>query len=161
MIKALLHNYAANLNYAHRLVADLPADKWAVQPAPKTNHAAWVIGHLAASADFTVHLIDGRAPSAPKDWEQLFGWSSAPQSDPKLYPAGATLLKAMDDYHAQVAAALPKLAPSAFEKPFPIESMLKFVPTVGDGLVFMLLSHENIHLGQLSAWRRVQGLPSV
>ena len=36
-----------------------------------------------------------------------------------------------------------------------------FWPTLGDGLVWMIASHENIHLGQLSAWRRVQGLPSV
>lgn len=160
MIRHLLHIYAQNLDYAKRLTKDLPAEKWAFQPAPKTNHAAWVIGHLAASADLTLTFV-GQPSTAPKDWEKLFGWNSSPSPDAKLYPAGATLIKALEDYHAQVAAAVQKVPAADFAKPFPIEAWRSFAPTIGDAFFIMLGSHENIHLGQLSAWRRVQGLPSV
>lgn len=156
----LLHNWNLSLNYAKRLTADIPDNKMAYQPAPKTNHAAWVIGHLACSGDFMGSMIGAKA-ACPKEWESLFGWSSAPTADAKLYPAKATLLKALVDSHALVAEAIKKVPLSDFTKPFPVEDMRGFVPTLGDGIVFMLASHENIHLGQLSAWRRVQGLPSV
>lgn len=36
---------------AKRLVADISADKMAVQPAREMNHAAWVLEHLAYTAD--------------------------------------------------------------------------------------------------------------
>lgn len=47
MIGPLLHAWNLNLGYAKRLVADIPDDKMAIQPAPGINHAAWVLGHLA------------------------------------------------------------------------------------------------------------------
>jgi hypothetical protein len=37
----------------------------------------------------------------------------------------------------------------------------EIMPTVGIALPYLLLVHENQHLGQLSAWRRVLGLPAV
>ena len=36
-----------------------------------------------------------------------------------------------------------------------------FLPTLGDSFVFVMAAHENMHLGQLSAWRRVQGMGRV
>ncbi|MFM7242970.1 MAG: hypothetical protein ACKO40_02175 [Planctomycetaceae bacterium] len=32
---------------------------------------------------------------------------------------------------------------------------------VGDCFVFVMAAHENMHLGQLSAWRRVQGMGRI
>jgi hypothetical protein len=32
---------------------------------------------------------------------------------------------------------------------------------MGDCFVFVMAAHENMHLGQLSAWRRVQGMARV
>src|SRR5690349_12809770 len=101
MIKPLLHTWNLNLDYAKRLVADLGPDKWAYQPAPKTNHAAWVIGHLAASADLAGTLIGLSNPS-PKEWEELYGWDSSPKPDAKLYAPRAALVKALEDGHARI-----------------------------------------------------------
>ena len=63
----------------------------AYQPAPKTNHAAWVIGHLAQSCDFLGQLLAVK-PLAPADWDGLFGMSSAPKPDAKLYPSKSSAL---------------------------------------------------------------------
>ena len=35
------------------------------------------------------------------------------------------------------------------------------LPTLADSTLFMAISHEAMHLGQLAAWRRGQGLPSA
>jgi len=42
-----------------------------------------------------------------------------------------------------------------------LERWQQFMPTAGIALPYLMLVHENTHFGQLSAWRRVQGLPSV
>ena len=42
-----------------------------------------------------------------------------------------------------------------------MEDIRGFLPTLGDCFVFVMAAHENMHLGQLSAWRRVQGLGRV
>ena len=44
-----------------KLVADLSDDQLAIQPAPKMNHAAWVLGHLLV-VDFGFRkLVTGEA----------------------------------------------------------------------------------------------------
>jgi hypothetical protein len=35
------------------------------------------------------------------------------------------------------------------------------LPALGDCAVFVMAAHENMHLGQVSAWRRVQGMGRV
>lgn len=160
MLAPLFHTWNLNLDYAKRLIADVPDAKMTFQPAPKTNHAAWVIGHLACSCDFMSSMIGGKIV-APKEWETLFGWESAPTADPKRYPSKAELWKALEAGHVSLADAVKKVPAADWAKPFPLEAMRGFTPTLGDGIVFILAAHENVHLGQLSAWRRVQGLPSV
>lgn len=46
-------------------------------------------------------------------------------------------------------------------QPTPLEAVRGFLPTLGESFVFVMAAHENVHLGQLSAWRRVQGMARV
>jgi hypothetical protein len=57
MTDPLLHTWTLNLGYAKRLVADIPDDTMALQPAPGMNHAAWVLGHLACTADMLGDML--------------------------------------------------------------------------------------------------------
>ena len=43
----------------------------------------------------------------------------------------------------------------------PFDSMAETLPTLADLLSYLLSTHEAMHLGQLSAWRRQLGLPAV
>lgn len=36
-----------------------------------------------------------------------------------------------------------------------------FLPALGDCVVFVMAAHENMHLAQVSAWGRVQGMGRV
>jgi hypothetical protein len=160
MIDPLLHAWNLNLDYAKRLVADIPDDMMAVQPAPDMNHAAWVLGHLACTADMLGAMI-GAKPVCPADWAARFDWNSSPSSDASQYPSKATLLKALEDAHAGIAASLPAVPESRWSESTPLEAVRGFLPTLGDCFVFVMAAHENMHLGQLSAWRRVQGMGRV
>ncbi len=160
MIGPLLHTWNLNLGYAKRLVADIPDDTMALQPAPGMNHAAWVLGHLACTADMLGAMI-GVKPTCPADWATRFDWNSSPSSDASQYPSKATLLQALEDAHATIAAALPDVPQSRWQETTPLEAVRGFLPTLGDCFVFVMAAHENMHLGQLSAWRRVQGMGRV
>jgi uncharacterized damage-inducible protein DinB len=96
----------------------------------------------------------------PPEWSKLFDHGTKPNPDAK-YPAKATLLAKLEEAHRRLAALLEKVDQATLDQPTPDEQMRKVVPTIGDALVFLATTHEAIHLGQLSAWRRAQGLPSV
>ena len=118
MLAPLLHTWNLNLGYAKRLVADIPNDTMAIQPAPHMNPAAWVLRPPACTADMLGAMIDAKSV-CPPEWTTLFDWNSSPSSGVSRYPTKSLLLKALE------------------------------------------ASHENMHRGQLSAWRRVQGMGRV
>lgn len=160
MISHLLHTWNLNLAYARRLVTDLAEEQMTVQPAQGMNHAAWVLGHLACSGDLFAPLI-GSKPVCPPEWQPLFDWNSTPKAGSAQYPSKAELLAAIEAVHAGIAAALPVVPASRWTDPMPIDEIRGLLPTLGDGFVFVMTAHENMHLGQLSAWRRAQGMPRV
>lgn len=160
MLKSALHIFGRNLDYARRLVADLPEEGMAVQPAPGMNHAAWVTGHLAWTCDFGAGLF-GLPPQLDASWAQRFDNNSQPVTDRTSYPTKAELMAALESGHARLAAIIQRATPEQLAQPLPYEDFRSAFPTVGDAALHLLTSHEAGHLGQLSAWRRVQSLPPV
>ena len=140
MIGPLLHTWNLNLGYAKRLVADIPDDQIALQPAPGMNHAAWVLGHLACTSDMLGAMICLK-PVCPADWPAIFDWNSSPSSDAIQYPSKAVLLKALEDAHAGIAAALPAVPQSRWPETTPLEAVRGFLPTIGDCFVFVMAAH--------------------
>lgn len=156
----LLHVYALNLDYARRLIADLSAEQMVAQPALGMNHAAWVLGHLAWTCDFTGELL-GVPPILGPAWAARFDYTSHPSENPADYPDKAELLEALERGHARVATAVAQTKPEQLAAPLPLEGFRDRYPTVGDLLLHLLTTHEATHLGQLSAWRRSLGQPPV
>lgn len=156
----VLASHAFNLMYARKLTADIKPEQACAQPHGVPNHAAWVIGHLAASCDFAGSFL-GLAPASPKEWGTLFGNKSKPVADASKYPPLPELIAALEQGHARLVKAAKAAPASVFAGPCKVEGFNKMFPTVGDALAFILTGHEAMHLGQLSAWRRALGLPSV
>lgn len=154
--------YAFVLGYAQRLVADLDEAEMAVQPAPGMNPPAWILGHLAIATDYALRLL-GEATACPRDWHVRFGPGSVPPADPAAYPSKAELMAALERGHERVDTAARRATPERLEQPHGVEiAFLKEpLPTVGDLLAHLMTTHEAAHLGQLSAWRRLQGKPGV
>lgn len=152
-----------NLDYGQRLVADLTQDQMTLQPAPEghpaSNHPAWVLSHLNVYLPLLLHALKGNSFDDPKEHE--FGMQSKPLSDASVYASKASLIGDYVAHHEQIISALQSADDSIFETEIQLPRWKPIMPTVGVCLPYLLCNHENMHLGQLSAWRRIQGMASV
>ena len=163
IIDGLLICWNNNLDYGQRLVADLTEEQMVLQPVPDgkspANHAAWVMSHLNAYLPILPCLIKGVTFDDPKD--HPFGMKSRPESDRNLYPSKQEMIETFVAGHEVVTELLSGTDDSVFDKPVMLERWQSRMPTAGAALMYLMVFHENVHLGQLSAWRRIQGMPSV
>ena len=164
---AMLESYLATLNHTRnqtlKLVADLTDDQLAAQPAPRMNHAAWVLGHLLQVDHAFLALITGQPMPAWIDdaWKAVYGMNSQPVADKGKYKPKAFYLERLQAVREQLIARLKQMKPEDFLKPHPDPARRERFPTVGHAVMLYGTWHEAYHSGQLSAWRRVQGLPAV
>ncbi len=158
-VDALLYGWSKNLDYGQRLVGDLSSEQMVSMPVPGANHAAWILSHLNLYYPVLVNLLRREAFDDPK--QHKFGMLSRPEARPEEYPPRQSLVSAFVDGHNAVEAALRAADESIFEAPQPLERWKPNMPKVGITLHYLMLVHENVHLGQLSAWRRMLGHPPV
>jgi hypothetical protein len=161
MIDLVLPIYNFTLTYAQKLVADVPDDQMCAQPVAGRvmNHPAFLLGHLAWAEDGVAGMVGGK-PALGADWKALFGMGETPLADRSRYPAKDALLKELEGAHARLVAAASAATPEMLAQPAP-ERMRNRFPTVGNMLAGLMTLHASSHLGQLSAWRRAMGFPSV
>jgi uncharacterized damage-inducible protein DinB len=158
---AVLITWRRNGAYAQRLVADLAPAQFLAQPVPGRvlNHPAWVLSHLNVYAPICSAMIRGEPFDDPAPHPH--GQKSAPLADPGDYAAPGELVSTYRALHDAAQAALEQSVADDLARPNPIARWREVHPTVGDMLVTLMVKHESGHLGQLSAWRRAMGLPSV
>jgi DinB superfamily len=162
MMDLILPVFNLNLWYSQKLVADLTDEQMCAQPVEGVvmNHPAFLLGHLALVAgNFATGFVDA-APVCPEEWKELFNQGAKPLADRSRYPSKAVLLQKLEEAHSRLADAVTKAAPEVLAQPAPEKMRARF-PTVGALLAGMMTAHEGSHNGQLSAWRRAMGLPSV
>ena len=163
VIEGYLFAWNKNLEYAPKLVADLSDEQMVAQPAPDhdapANHPAWVLSHLNVYLPIMASIIKGEQFEDPK--EHKFGMQSKPQASRDLYASSEELLQTFVAGHEQVAELLGNADDSVFATPIKLPRWEKVMPTASFALPYLMFNHENGHLGQVSAWRRIQGLPSV
>ena len=154
--------------YATRLLKDIPADRFArfAEPGGETvvaNHPAFIFGHLCLYPLKVVELLgkDTASVQPPTGYEELFSKTATCQDDPEqsIYPA-ADEIQAFYEASYQIALqAVREASDEQLAGENPIDSPMKEVcPTLGSLLNFYLLGHVTTHLGQLSTWRRMEGM---
>ena len=152
-----------NLDYGQKLVSDLTQEQMTFQPAPAnaapSNHPAWVLSHLNVYMPLVSLALEGKPFDDPK--EHPFGMKSKPLADASVYAPKDQLIGDFVTAHEKVISQLEAADASVLETEIQLERWKPVMPTVGVLLPYLLCNHENIHLGQISAWRRIQGLPSV
>ena len=156
--RSLLIPWDKNAEYAERLVADLTEAQMIHQPGEGMNHPAWILSHLNAYHPVLLAMLTGQTFEDPKG--HPFGMQSKPESDASLYASKDQLLADFNKGHVEVREAL-NAAGESLAGPMTLERWKGPFPTIGSALGYLMVFHESTHLGQLSAWRRVQGLPSV
>ena len=152
-----------NLDYGPKLVADLDQSQMTLQPAKDpaapSNHPAWVFSHLNVYLPIISAALKGELFDDPKDHK--FGMQSKPSDDASIYETKEQLVTAYIEGHQAVIDQLKSGDASILDHPIELERWRAFFPTAAVLLPYLLCNHENQHLGQISAWRRIQGMPSV
>lgn len=159
MIEWFLYSWDKNLHYGENLMTDVPQEKMVYQPAPGMNHPAWLLSHLNAYHPVIAAVIRGEPFDDPKF--HRFGMQSQPEPDASVYPSKKELVNAYIHGHERVTEALREAKPARLNEPVPLERWSKTMPNIGTALGYLMIHHEATHLGQLSVWRRVQGMPRV
>lgn len=161
----LIPAYNFNLRYAKILVADVPDHLMTHSPTKGLeNHPSFTLGHLVSAAALTAKYIGAPYKFDPM-WEKLFkrngpGDPTLPDPDPAKYPNKEELLEALTNHHERVEALILNLTEDELNKPITWRFKEEF-PTLKSLLLFMCITHESMHLGQLAAWRRAMDLPSA
>jgi hypothetical protein len=147
--------------YAQTLLPGIDPEAAASFPkGVKTNHPTFVYGHLAIYPDRIFKLM-GRDDLAKPD--ARFDEAFSPLAECEHDPSGAKYPKFSEvtSRYTERTEALLKFLETADDEtlaaanPGPMKEMF---PTVGAQIAFMLQAHTMMHLGQVSAWRRMMGL---
>jgi hypothetical protein len=157
------------VSYAERLLAGVGPQDCGRLARPggvtvQSNHPAFVLGHLSlypARVMTNLQLPTG-STAAPTGYDELFKPGVECQDDPqaKIYPAMAEMKRFFTESYKAAIAAVEAAADGLFDLQNPTEGRSReMFPTVGAAVNFYLIGHVQMHLGQLSAWRRAMGLP--
>jgi hypothetical protein len=130
-----------------------------------TNHPSFVYGHLGLyPAKMLTKLgADGSGIAPPQEWEELFKPGAKCIDDEKgtVYPAMSVLLSHFLRSTERAEVVMQSMDDSVLLKPNADEQRREMFPTDGAFVEFLLGPHVMLHFGQLSAWRRCNGLPSA
>ncbi len=150
------------LGYAAKLIDSIPAEQFAVMPKADLNSAAFCIGHLALYAPWVCELLGHpQVDAIPSTYDALFKNGAPCLATAGVYPSKEELIKNFNSGWNKVALLLPTVDDAHFAKVNPVAQMVERLPTIGALVAFMCLAHNTMHLGQISAWRRVMGLGSA
>jgi hypothetical protein len=161
----VLKQYHFNLLFAEKSVEDIPQELMSKSGgAGLENHPSFTLGHLATASAMTVEDLGGKC-EIPGGWDELFvrkgpGDPRMPVPDESRYPQKEVLINELNKQHEKVVSMLS----------FATDQLLlntikwrfnRYFPSVLDLVTFMCISHESMHLSQLSAWRRKMGFDSA
>ena len=157
-----------SLGYEERLLTDVPKDRFArfASPGGQTvisNHPAFIYGHLSLYAGQIIQQL-GRTDlnaSVPDSYPGIFGKDQKCIDDGEgtVYPDMNEVVEAYKNGYGQVMTALREVSDDVLQQDNPAGGrMTELFPTLGSLHGFYTGGHMMIHFGQLSAWRRMEGL---
>ncbi len=152
------HQFTVGREVISRMIADLTDEDMLVAPARGGNFPLWIIGHLAYSEAFVLHVrIKGGANPLPQ-WERTLGRGSQPVPGGAGYPPRQELWAAFLQRRNELVAFVEAQSDADFDRPTGAEN--PFFGTVGK-VLGMLATHQFFHAGQIADVRRQLGRPPV
>ncbi len=160
---------SVGLRYAKRLIDNIPDDLFSKMARPGnqlivSNHPAFGIGHLCLYPSRVTELLGKPTAEsqAPANYSALFSKDAQCQDDPagSVYPPKGELVSVFERTYEAAINSLRECDDQLLMVPNPVDSPIRAVcPTLGSMLMFYMTGHVMSHLGQISTWRRMQGLP--
>jgi len=126
-----------------------------------SNHGAFIYGHLAFYAPRVIQMTGGPRTSSPDGFAELFadGVACVDDVDGTHYPDMKLITEAFFNGYNAALEAVIAASPDVLDQPNPTGgSLTEKFPTIGSMCGFMSCGHIMLHMGQMSAWRRMQGL---
>jgi hypothetical protein len=158
-------------NSAEAMLKGVTANRFARQAViggkpVHANHPAWVYGHLAFYQHKILSLVGKPAgiTQPPAIYEALFKNGSECRDDPEgtIYPSMDELTTFYRNSFAPTFDAIANADDALLLEPNPMEGRMKeLFPLRAQAIAFLLSGHPMSHLGQVSTWRRIEGLPSA
>jgi hypothetical protein len=148
-------NIATTVGYGKQILADIDDARMTERPAG-LNHPAWLLLHLATAADYAAALLGGQGV-CPAEWNALADTKKELTTNRADYPSKEELIRGFEAAYANASKLLQEASSDKLSQPQKLGFFESELPTVSDMATFLLVSHPNIHLGQLSAWRRAIG----
>ncbi len=147
---------------ANMLCEQIPDDKFAYQAIPTLAHPAFIMGHLSLYAEDVLDFA-GRSDLADhrEDWKKLFGMGAVCSGDAGLYPFKQEIIQRFNQRYEIALSEAAKIADEALLAANDTGKFEERFSTRAGLLNFAVNGHPMMHLGQISAWRRVIGLGSV
>lgn len=155
----LLFSYRWGVDTFAKLVSDVADEDMARQPVEGINHPAWLLGHVGTYHEVIALLLLSESFDNP--WDSPCGKNSTPSADRSLYPSKEELLKHHEAAAALASKTIAEAKPEAWTRPMDHPTWGKQFATVAPAVVFLATTHQSLHLGQLSGWRRAMGLPRI
>jgi hypothetical protein len=157
-----------SVGYAERLLSGVTAEQFSRFARPggqivESNHAAFIYGHLSTYGPRIVTQLGSDASNlaVPDNFNTLFSKEAKCIDDPDgtIYPPMAEITKAFFDGYRAAMEVLRAVSDESLQQPNPATGrMAELFPTLGSVQNFYTGGHMMMHLGQMSAWRRMMGL---
>ena len=154
----LIERLEVSRRWTNGLLEDIDDKAWFDPPGPNLGHAAWQMGHLAASQVVLLHMrCFGKqfGDCAPADYQKLFARGSTPVADPKVYPPLPTIRTFFDRMQKECLEMIRTIPVSELDKDTFGDPHPMF--TTKAGAISMLAMHECFHAGQIALIRRLRG----
>ncbi len=139
--------YRFNSDFLVKMVKDLSPEEWLRRPNEKSNHIAWIVGHVIWSRKMLVGRL-GTEWSQP--WLGAFARGGKCE-DEAAYPSPAALMDAWRELSGILASTLEGVSEEALAEP-----STKGPPSTDgkvSGVVNFMAIHETYHVGQASYLR--------
>ncbi len=155
-----------SLSYAERMLQDVTAEqfpRFAVVNGQtvESNHGAFIYGHLSLYGPRILTQLGLEAPQVPAVFETAFSKDAKCVDDPQatIYPPMSEITALFFEGYRAAVAALRSASDDALQIPNPMPGrMTDLFPTMGSMHNFYVGGHMMMHMGQMSAWRRMLGL---
>ncbi len=150
------------MGYADRVASGIGADQFRRMPkGVNTNSPAFNYGHLAIYPERLLPLL-GRPELARPDekWEEMFNAKAVCKDDPDgtVYPPMEQIMARFRDRYRVLLEVAAETGDERFARANPNEQTAARFPTIGALVTFLTSAHLMMHLGQISAWRRIMGM---
>lgn len=156
-----------SLGYGERLLAGITPENFGRFASPggqvvESNHPAFIYGHLSLYACRVVEQLgDDASKIVPSDkFTEVFSKDAecVDDLDGSIYPQMSEVTDAFFDGYRAALESLQNASDETLQQPNPGAGMAERFPTLGSMHGFYVGGHIMIHMGQLSAWRRMAGL---